>query len=199
MKGLVVLDGRMMVVWSGDDDMCTTQENTIGNLHTDGTFVDTSEQCVLVTKCGAWGGKFMKDIKVDASQVATISPANAYLMLQVNERDLVGQNWCHARSQLWMQELWWGTTIPGADTVTSWLNIFPQRSNDALIKTLYTILLLLADTRLQLDNSPEFQNIILHFLNIENAGNGITAHHLINISLEFVQILVHDFWVDRWQ
>jgi hypothetical protein len=57
--------------------------------------------------------------------------------------------------------------------------------------------LLLADLRLQLDDIPEFEHILLHLFNVYRSRQWATSSHLLDICLELVDAFTHDFRVDN--
>ena len=71
-----------------------------------------------------------------------------------------------------------------------------KRANDAFIEGLDTVLLLLADLWLRLDNVPQLQNILLDLLDVGRGDDGVAAGHLLDVGLELPDILSHNFLVD---
>ena len=78
-------------------------------------------------------------------------------------------------------------TRPGTDTITS-VRAFAEGSNHTLIKRLDAVLLLEADSQLQLDNCPDFENIILDLLDIHSPSDGVTAGHFFNVGFQLADI-----------
>ena len=76
----------MIVLRGGNDDMGTPRKKTLEDFNAYGTFADTSQESILVLGSCARSSDFMKDVGVDASQIATVSPGST---LQMKERDLV--------------------------------------------------------------------------------------------------------------
>ena len=84
--------------------MGTPRKKTLEDLNAYGTFANASQESILVLESCAGSSDFMKDVEVDASQIATVFPGCSNSMLQMKERDLVSRNQCDTR-HLRMQEL----------------------------------------------------------------------------------------------
>jgi hypothetical protein len=70
------------------------RKQTLDNLDTDGAFADTSQEGVLVFKCGAGCGNLVQNIEVDASQVSAVFPASTHFALQVQEGNFISGDRC---------------------------------------------------------------------------------------------------------
>jgi len=79
------------------------------------------------------------------------------------------------------EELRGGTTAARKTWTGTRIRTFPKRANDTLVKCLNAVLLLITNFWLRLDNVPELKDVILNLLNIDAAGDIVTARHFLDI------------------
>ena len=89
MNRLIIFNSHAIVLRGGNDNMGTPRKKTLEDFNAYGTFADTSQESILVLESCARSSDFMKDVGVDASQIATVSPGCSNSTLQMKERDLV--------------------------------------------------------------------------------------------------------------
>jgi len=70
-----------------------------------------------------------------------------------------------------------------------------ERAYDILVESLDTVLLIVADLGQSFDNGPQFEDIILHLLDVDSTRDGVAAGHFFNISLEFADLFADDLRV----
>jgi len=70
-----------------------------------------------------------------------------------------------------------------------------ERTNDTLVESFDTILLVVADLRQGFDDRPEFEDVILYLLDVDSARDGVAAGHFFDISLEFADLFADDLRV----
>lgn len=87
---LIVLHSLAAVARGCNDNMSTSRQQALQDLHTDGALADTSEESVLAFEGRSGGCDLLKNVEVDASQVTAILPVRADFAFEVKEGDLVG-------------------------------------------------------------------------------------------------------------
>lgn len=173
--------------------MRTARQKTLQDLYTNGALADASEKSVLVLEGSARSCNLVKNIEVHASQVAGVLPVAAYLAFEMEEGNLV----CgHAGSggDLWTKEL--GRRPTTASARADLFGTFPEGTNNTFIQRFDAVLLVLTDTGLRSDYSPQLQDVILHLLDVYS-GDGVSTGHLLDISFQLANILPDDFGVDN--
>lgn len=94
---------------------------------------------------------------------------------------------------MWTEELRRGATAAGlSGTRTRLFGSLPERTDDAIVKGLIAVLLLVRDLGLGLDNVPELENVVLDPGNVDRAGYVVGTRHLLDVGLE----LANDFGID---
>jgi len=73
-----------------------------------------------------------------------------------------------------------------------------ERADHILIQGLNTILRALANLRERLDNSPEFESIVLHLLSIDTdwSCSAIATCHFFDICLKWADVPADDFRIN---
>lgn len=84
---LVAFDGRATVTRSCDHDTCSAMQQSVQDFNADRAFSNSSEESVLVLEQRARGRDFVKDIEVNAAEVATVFPGGANLALETEKRE----------------------------------------------------------------------------------------------------------------
>jgi len=146
--------------------MGTSTEKALEDLYTDRTLPDACQQHVLVLEGRARCGNLVKNIEVDACQVAAVFPNSPDSVFQVKERNLVGGD-VRDSSDLGAKELGLRSSTASGDAAS--FGAFQQRGNDTLVKGFDATVLLCADTRLRLNDCPQLKDIVLNLLDVDAA------------------------------
>ena len=192
---MVVLDRRPAVARSGDDDVSAAGEETLKNFDTNGALPDAGEQRVLVLEGSTGRSDLVKDVEVDASEVAAVLPVCTDLALEVQEGNPICGN-RRDSGDLGTKELRGRATTTRTSVTSARLWALAERTNHALVKGLDSALLLLADLRLRLDDIPELQNVFLDLLDVGWRDNGVRTCHLFDVGLELPDVFTDDLLVD---
>jgi len=103
---LVVFNRLPAVARGGNDDVGTSREETLDNFDTDRAFADSSKERVFVLEGSTRGGDFVEDVEIYTGQIAAGLPVRADLVLQMQERNLIGGDGGDRSdaSDLWAEE-----------------------------------------------------------------------------------------------
>jgi len=193
--GLIIFDSLTVVAGSSDNDVSTTREKSFDDLNSDRALADTSAQGILAFEGGPRCGNFMKNVKVDTGEVAAILPRGSNLAFKVEKRNLSGRDGS-GTSILRTKELRRRAAVARLNTSTR-IGTFMERTDNVLIQSLDTILLVLVNLRERLHDSPEFKNIVLHLLSVDRSSSTIATRHLFDVRLEFAYILSDNFGINN--
>ena len=80
-ESLIVFNSLAVVTGGSDNDMSTTREKSLDDLSSDRAPTDTGAQSILTFKSHPRCSKFMENVKVDISEVATKLPRGSNLTL----------------------------------------------------------------------------------------------------------------------